>query len=1325
MKRFYFSMLTGLFLLFNSPSVHAQDECDNAILLSDVNDYCSSKAAFTNSTATQSGFGAPGCWANNNNDVWFKFTAVATDVRIFVYGNIDGNGTLLSPEISLYTGSCSGTINEQGCISAAVGTNFISLYKAGLSIGTTYYIRIDGKNNYRGSFKLCVNNFSPLPQPGQDCNTATLLCNADKVSFDFKPGSGSNTSEANTSCLGSESASIWLKFVCSKAGTLTFVLTPTNPADDLDFVFYRLPNGVNNCNGKIEERCNAAGESFFPSPCMGPTGLKQGDGDITEDAGCIDFGDDGYCKEANLVVGQAYTLLVNNYSSSSNGFSVDFGGTASINALLADYGIVSSGNCGAVSMTFTDKSVNADTWNWVFGPGASVPTANTIGPHNVVFQPGTHTVVLTITNTATGCTDFKDTTFTIAGSSLDIVNTPTDPACGVADGQIKVTVTPGVAPYKFSKDAGVTYTAAQAGTTYTFTSLSAGSYTIKVEDANGCAVQKSVLLTSPNQPTLSSVTFTEENCTAGDATITVTISGGTPPYQYALDGGAPVSVAATTYTFTSVSGGAHTVTVKDNSICPQLSRNVPVTVKDNFSLSTTKTDASCGSNDGSITLTVNGGAGPYQFSKNNGSTFTGSPASPFTFSSLGPGSYDIVAIDANGCQETKNVSISNVDNLSVTSVTVTDELCVPVSGSIRAVISGGTTPYTWNINGTDIATNNNTTFTFGTLTGGNYTITVTDSKGCFETFARTVNGFPGISNLLLSATPQLCGDKQGKIRVQFAGGSAPFKISINNGTSFPYSGIAFRDYTVSGLDDGTYNVIVEDSKGCRANAPITLTALPFISNVVASKTDELCGQGNGGIVVTVTGGSPRYTYQLNANPAIKTAAAAFTFSNLIAGTYTITVNDSSGCPAIVKSVTINAVDNFSILSAKTEDAWCLSDNGKINISLSIGQGPYSYTINSGPIQSSAVASFSLTDLSPGVYTLQFTAANGCTEDTVLTVSRVAGIGTFALSVIDDKCTAGNGSIRADVTGGNPPYQFSVNGGTYSTSQASPFLLDNLVAGSYKIVVKDQFNCADSSTVTVGDTPGLRITDVDITDASCEQNNGSVLAEVTNPNTSATYAWTDESGNLLGDQPSLDSLPGGDYTFIAIDDIGCVDSQTIQVITTPVPVFAAIRDTLIIEGQSVLLELVGDTDGAIVWTPDSALTCSDCISPVASPDSSTVYVVSITNTFGCVSYDTLTILVKYLADAYVPSGFSPNGDGLNDVLFVNGKNVQEVTFFQVFNRWGEKVFEQRNFPPNDRSFGWDGVYRGADQNVDAYIYVIEALMKDGTVKTYKGVVAILR
>lgn len=173
MRKFY-SIL--LFLYISSLTLYAQDECNNAIYINNTEDYCSNAGEFDNTSSTTSGFGAPGCWNNANKDVWFKFTAVATDVVIKVNGNIYGMGTLKTPQVALYSGNCSGTINELACASSEAGQHFISLYRGGLLIGNTYYVRVNNKNaGNQGTFQLCINNYLPPPLPVQDCRNAKEL----------------------------------------------------------------------------------------------------------------------------------------------------------------------------------------------------------------------------------------------------------------------------------------------------------------------------------------------------------------------------------------------------------------------------------------------------------------------------------------------------------------------------------------------------------------------------------------------------------------------------------------------------------------------------------------------------------------------------------------------------------------------------------------------------------------------------------------------------------------------------------------------------------------------------------------------------------------------------------------------------------------------------------------------------------------------------------------------------------------------------------------------------------------------------------------------
>jgi gliding motility-associated-like protein len=1321
-NRILYRLLIGV-VSFGLPySLIAQNDCEGAINLNDVYEYCSENGAFTNVNATQSTQQKPVCWQNSNNDVWFKFIAIDSDLRIMVLGNIDESGTLRSPELALYNGDCDSGLNLLACAVSPSSSGYVSLFQPGLLIGETYYIRVDGRRDNTGTFKLCVNNYAALPQPGQDCKDATLLCNDEKVSFNFLPGGGSNPTEANLSCLLFETNTVWLKFVCSRAGSFTFTITPTNPSDDIDFVLYALPLGINNCNFTLPLRCNAAG-LFYPGPCNGPTGLRTGDTDNFVGWGC-NPGDDAWSAPINLVRGQAYALLVDNFSSGNDGFYLEFGGTASIKAVTSDFSVNTVSLCNAARMTFTDRSINAGRWNWNFGSGASIVSANTRGPHNVVFQPGTHTVTLRATNLATGCVDIKDTTFTIPVSGLDFITTANNPACGLSNGKIAVNISSGTPPYKVSLNGGPIITLPATDSFYVFSNLSSGAYPVKVEDSNGCSIQKITSLVAADQLTLFPVFTTDEDCTGGNGTITVAVSSGVPPYFYSLNTGQEIYSTDTFFTFKGLNSGSYTLIVGDNSDCTRQELVVGVNNSDDLDIDISLDDLICSYDQGAIIIDVRRGAAPVEFSLDQGNTYSTILSSPYLLNVLS-GIYDLLVRDANGCVYSTSVSLGLQEFISVRSVDISGENCAPFSGSISVTASGGLLPYRWILNGEVVAQTNDSQYTFEQLSSGNYIITIEDSLGCSELVTGMIEGNPGISDLIIVALPQECGNAEGLIRVQFNASSPPYKISLDNGNSFPYTGIAETDYAITGLSDGTFDVVVEDNNGCRISQQVVLNSVPYITRVSSVINNELCGLSNGSIALSVFDGSTPFSFRLNTDPIISEELGNYTFAGLSAGDYTVTVSDASGCPPYVRDITIQFEDNFNIQSLAVDNAWCFLDNGRINLVLSSELEPYVYSVNRGEDQVTNSSVILLTDLPPGAYLLSITAENGCKEDTLVSVGRVDAISSLILSVTNESCSESNGSIQADVIGGSPPYRFFINGELYSVQDVPPYLFEGLSAGAYQLDVTDQFNCFESGIALISDKPGLRITEVLRTDATCEIANGSLQAIVLNPNTSADYTWKDAYGNILGTQSTLNSIAAGIYVFKASDNIGCIDSQFVELLTTPLPVFEAIRDTLIIESQSVLLQLIGDTDGAVFWTPDITLSCSDCISSIASPDSTTVYVVSLTNQYGCVSYDTVTVSVKYLADAYVPSGFSPNGDGVNDILHVNGINLKIVSLFQVFNRWGEKVFERRNFPANDPGYGWDGVYKGIQQAVDVYIYYLEVLTKKDELKSYKGAVSLLR
>ncbi|HHB79128.1 MAG TPA: hypothetical protein ENK85_07840, partial [Saprospiraceae bacterium] len=389
------------------------DECANAIELTNVQNYCSAKAEFTNVGATPSSLGAANCFSGTK-DVWFWFVAAATDGTVTVRGNdpTDSGGSLNRPEVAVYQGVDCSSLSEIKCDASTVGSNIVSSHIGSLVPGNTYYIRVQGNQGQEGSFQLCVTNYNPPFDPGQDCPLGAYLCDKSPFTVQKINGAGSNPNEVSpSSCLGTEIASTWFRWVAGTSGTLTFTLTPTNAPDDIDFILYELPNGIDNCAGKIQLRCEGAG-AYGPSPpsepCYGPTGLNESSTDVSEPGGCGGQ-NDNWLQALDMVAGKSYAMMVNNFSDSGAGFNMEFGGTGTFKGPDVDFVTDRPNNTACAGETFvvsdasTYPSGTISSWEWNFGIGASIPTANGQGPYNITYStPGVKYITLVIA-TGEGC----------------------------------------------------------------------------------------------------------------------------------------------------------------------------------------------------------------------------------------------------------------------------------------------------------------------------------------------------------------------------------------------------------------------------------------------------------------------------------------------------------------------------------------------------------------------------------------------------------------------------------------------------------------------------------------------------------------------------------------------------------------------------------------------------------------------------------------------------------------------------------------------------------------------------------------------------------
>lgn len=856
------------------------------------------------------------------------------------------------------------------------------------------------------------------------------------------------------------------------AGSYTAVITDANGCSTSIEAIISTPSGLSVDVSSTNISCN---------------GNNDGSIDLTVAGGVTDYtfawSNANTTEDATSLAAGSYTITVtdaNNCIAIANVVLTE-PAILTANATASDV-LCNGGNTANIDAIVQGGTTNY-TYNWSNGSTNEDLSS---------LVAGTYTLTVTDANNCT-----TTTTATVNEPSVLSINATTiDNTCFQSnDGAIDANVSGGINPY--------TYTWNNGGTTEDPSSLSAGTYTLTVTDANNCTTSAVYTIIQPDLLTAIAVT-TPIACNGGnEGAIDMTISGGTSPYAYAWNNG------ETTEDLSSIIAGNYSVTITDVNNCT-FATATTITQPNALTTTVSTTPASCnGGTDGSVDLTVNGGTSSYTFAWSNGETTE-------DLNNIAAGTYQVTVTDANNCTSTIIANVNTPSGL-VLNYTTTEINCNgDTNGAININPTGGTPAYTF------AWSNGETTEDLNGLGANTYTITLTDANNCSITSTITLTE-PEILSLSANISSDvLCnGSNEGQIDLTVTGGTAGYNFDWSNGATTE---------DLSNLTANLYEVTVTDANNCTATIAANVIQ-PNAIQVDMVASSALCNGSNGGIDVTVSGGTNSYTF------AWSNGAITEDINNIAAGTYTITVTDSNGCSNI-SSIDVQQPTTLSI-AVNTTNALCTGGNGNIDLTITGGAGGYTFLWNT------TATTEDLSNLNAGLYSVTVTDSNNCTATTDINITTPDAIDISHLNNLPNCNGDSNGSINLSVVGGTPSYSFSWSNGATTED------ISNLVAGTYTVTVTDGNACLQTYIVNLSE-PAILTVNASGTAVNCAGgSDGTATAQATGGTAPYQYIWSTGSTNS-----TVSGLAVGTYSITIVDVNACTTSTTVT-ITEPATLVATI------------------------------------------------------------------------------------------------------------------------------------------------------------------------
>jgi gliding motility-associated-like protein len=951
---------------------------------------------------------------------------------------------------------------------------------------------------------------------------------------------------------------------------------------------------------------------------------------------------------ANSLCAGNYSVTVSdaNGCSSQETYTLVNPSTISVTAVLTNATCNGAAN-GAIDLTVSGATPGAGyTYSW---------TPNNVSTEDLSNIPaGTYSVQIIDAN---GCS--IDTVFVIAEPVTIVDNAVIiSAACfGNCNGSITLNPAGGIGPYTYSWSP-------TAPNSATITSLCPGPQTGTITDSQGCTVVTTYNI--PSLATITASTLAVNNICFNDCNGVLTatnIAGGVAPYTVHWNDplGQIGNVASGLCT------GNYTATIVGSDGCfNPIPANVSSTSQVTFTPNVTQPN--CDACDGSAIVNPVGGTAPYSYLWSNNEIIN-------TATNLCSGVYAVQITDGNGCVNTTNVVINSSSGITGETVVSTDVSCDAsvCDGTANVSAIGGVAPITYHW-----IHDNSTSPIITGLCAGTYFCNMIDVNGCSRTASVVIGS---VTTLTISSQifQSSCSSPTGSITVGVSGGTGgPYTYSWLPAGSAP---------TISNLAPGAYTLTVSDGN-CSIteiyvvqsiNAPIITTTK---NNITCS---ALC---NGDISISITGGTPGYTTQWS------TGAFTNSITGLCAGDYSVEVTDAAGCMAI-QNISLSTVSPVEFSSPDLDSPKCHDACDGSLTAIPIG-GTMPYTFTWTPIN---INTATANGLCTGNYSIIVSDANGCIVGDNYSLINPPTL-TLTATVTDASCSSAlDGVITTTVVGGISPYTFNWTPGSASTPD-----LVNVLEGTYTLTLTDNFGCVIDSALTINSTLGV-IAIAGNDTIFCQ--NGTLLLDGSNSSSTFgvnTYEWfVVPSASAFSNSVSTTVSPAvGTSTYVLVATNGvCIDSDTIVVNSNALPVVDA--------GPTVSIPLFSSaaiggnptcaTGSSFSWSPIAGLDNPAGTNPVSGTTVTTIYTVTVIDVNGCSNSDTVTVYIY--PEIVIPNGFSPNGDGKNDVWQIDFIDQFPDCEVEVYNRWGEQLFYSKGY-----GVPFNGQYKGKNLPVGTYYYVIK-------------------